>query len=35
MPEAVNVVHKVMDGEKLDIARLSPKEIEYYKTAGY
>ena len=33
MPEAVNVVYKVMDGEKLDIARLSPKEIEYYKTA--
>jgi len=32
MPEIVNFVHRVMDGERYDINKLSPKEVEYYKT---
>jgi len=32
MPEIVSFVHRVMDGERYDIAKLSPKEVEYYKT---
>ena len=32
MPEIVNLVHRVMDGEKLDLASLSQKEMEYVKT---
>lgn len=33
MPEVVNLVHRVMDGEKFDISKLSKKEAEYVKTA--
>lgn len=32
MPEIVNLVHRVMDGEKPDLKSLSQKEIEYVKT---
>ncbi len=32
MPEIVKLVHRVMDGEKLDMASLSLKETEYVKT---
>ncbi len=32
MPEIVNLVHRVMDGDKPDLASLSQKEIEYVKT---
>jgi 5-methyltetrahydrofolate corrinoid/iron sulfur protein methyltransferase len=32
MPEIVSFVHRVMDGERYDVAKLSPKEAEYYKT---
>jgi len=32
MPEIVKLVHRVMDGESIDLAGLSPKEIQYVKT---
>ncbi len=32
MPEIVNLVHRVMDGEKPGLASLSRKEVEYVKT---
>ncbi len=32
MPEIVNLVHRVMDGEKPDLSKLSKKEVEYVKT---
>ncbi|MBI2287551.1 MAG: dihydropteroate synthase [Chloroflexi bacterium] len=32
MPEIVNLVYRVMDGEKPNMASLSPKEVEYVKT---
>ena len=32
MPEIVDLVYRVMDGEKPDMASLSPKEQEYAKT---
>ena len=32
MPEIVDLVHRVMDGERPDLASLSPKEAEYVKT---
>ena len=32
MPEIVNLVHRVMDGEKPDLASLNQKEVEYVKT---
>ena len=32
MPEIVDLVHKVMDGEKPDLSSLSQKEVEYLKT---
>ncbi|MFC1860987.1 dihydropteroate synthase [Chloroflexota bacterium] len=32
MPEIVNMVHRMMDGDDPDPASLSPKELEYYKT---
>ena len=32
MPEIVDLVHRVMDGEKPDFASLSQKEVEYVKT---
>jgi len=32
MPEIVSFVHRIMDGDRPDIATLSPKEVEYYKT---
>jgi len=32
MPEIVNLVHRVMDGEKPDLASLSQKELDYAKT---
>ncbi|MFC1989124.1 dihydropteroate synthase [Chloroflexota bacterium] len=32
MPEIVDLVHRVMDGEKPDLKSLSPKEVEYMKT---
>jgi len=32
MPEIVNLVHRVMDGEKPDLSTLTKKEIEYVKT---
>ena len=31
-PEWVTLVHKIMDGEKIDIKSLSSKELEIYKT---
>jgi 5-methyltetrahydrofolate corrinoid/iron sulfur protein methyltransferase len=31
--DVVEIVHKVMDGESLDVASLDPKQVEYYKTA--
>jgi len=34
MPEIVNLVHRVMDGEKPDLASLSQKEAEYVKTVN-
>ncbi len=33
MPEIVNLVHRVMDGEEPDLKTLSQKEIEYLKSA--
>ncbi len=33
MPEIVGVVHRVMDGDEPDPKKLSPKELEYLKTA--
>ncbi len=33
MPEIVELICKVMDGEDIDISSLSPKEVEYVKTA--
>lgn len=32
MPQIVNLVHRVMDGEKPDLSSLSKKEVEYVKT---
>ena len=32
MPEIVNLVYRVMDGEKPDLSSLSQKEVEYVKT---
>ena len=32
MPEIVNLVHRVMDGEKPDLSKLSQKEVEFLKT---
>jgi len=32
MPEIVDLVYRVMDGEKPNLSSLSPKEIEYVKT---
>jgi len=32
MPEIVNLVHRMMDGERPDLASLSQKELEYAKT---
>jgi cobalamin-dependent methionine synthase I len=32
MPEIVDLVYRMMDGEKPDFASLSPKELEYAKT---
>ena len=32
VPEIVDLVHRVMDGEKPDMAALNPKETEYVKT---
>jgi len=32
MPEIVKLVHRVMDGESIDLTGLSPKEIQYVKT---
>jgi len=32
MPEIVDLVHRVMDGEKPDLSSLSQKEVEYMKT---
>jgi len=31
-PDMVNLVHRVMDGEELDLKSLSQKEVEYIKT---
>ena len=28
----VNLVHRVMDGEQVDMEALSPKEVDYVKT---
>jgi cobalamin-dependent methionine synthase I len=33
MPEIVELIYKTMDGEDIDLSSLSPKEIEYVKTA--
>jgi cobalamin-dependent methionine synthase I len=33
MPDIVNLVHGIMDGEKPDLASLNQKELEYVKTA--
>jgi 5-methyltetrahydrofolate corrinoid/iron sulfur protein methyltransferase len=32
MPEIIDLVHRVMDGEKPDLSSLSQKEVEYVKT---
>jgi len=32
MPEIVDLVHRVMDGEQPDMSSLGPKELEYVKT---
>ncbi|MFC1871424.1 dihydropteroate synthase [Chloroflexota bacterium] len=32
MPEIVSLVHRMMDGDKPDFAKLSPKELEYAKS---
>jgi 5-methyltetrahydrofolate corrinoid/iron sulfur protein methyltransferase len=32
MPEIVDLIHKVMDGERPDLSSLSKKEVEYVKT---
>jgi len=32
MPEIVNLVHRVMDGEKPDLSSLSKEEVDYVKT---
>jgi len=32
MPEIVDFVHRIMDGDRPDPAKLSPKVTEYYKT---
>lgn len=32
MPEIINLVHRVMDGDSPDLSSLSKKEIEYVKT---
>jgi len=32
MPEIIDLVHRVMDGEKPDLSSLSQKEVEYFKT---
>jgi len=33
MPEIVQLIYKTMDGEDMDLSSLSPKEVEYVKTA--
>ena len=33
MPDIVNLVYRVMDGEEIDLSSLSQKEIDYVKTA--
>ena len=33
MPEIVGLIHKAMDGEYVDLSALSPKKVEYVKTA--
>jgi cobalamin-dependent methionine synthase I len=33
MPEIVGLIYRTMDGEDIDISSLSPKEVEYVKTA--
>ena len=33
MPEIVELIYKTMDGEDIDLSSLSPKEVEYAKTA--
>jgi 5-methyltetrahydrofolate corrinoid/iron sulfur protein methyltransferase len=32
MPKIVELIHKTMDGEDIDVAALSQKEVEYVKT---
>ena len=32
MPDIVNLIHKTMDGEDIDLSSLSQKELEYVKT---
>jgi len=33
VPEIVQLIYKTMDGEDMDLSSLSPKEVEYVKTA--
>ena len=33
MPEIVEFIYKTMDGEEIDLSALSPKEVDYIKTA--
>lgn len=33
MPEIVELIYRTMDGEDVDLSSLSPKEVEYVKTA--
>jgi cobalamin-dependent methionine synthase I len=33
MPKIVELIHKTMDGEAVDLSSLAPKEVEYVKTA--
>jgi len=32
MPDTVDFVHRIMDGERFDLSKLSKKEVVYYKT---
>jgi 5-methyltetrahydrofolate corrinoid/iron sulfur protein methyltransferase len=33
MPGIVSIIHRVMDGEDIDLEKLSPQERDYAKTA--
>jgi len=33
MPEIVKLIERAMDGEDIDLSSISPKELDYVKTA--